>query len=411
MGGTFTVERPITREDTGEIAWVKWYGKLICHNYEQIAFGQAIDITEQVNRKRELETLLERQRSMFAILGHELRTPTVAINMLTQDRSSPANLILDQIHDVSESLLTVLEDLRVVIAPERAAEYQLESTCPKSVIERAIRPLAPIVHREGLILEFASQIPESNYVIYQQLLRQSVTNLVKNAAVHSKGTQVRVNFSINSKQTEAKLTVEDDGIGLPAHLTKTMYEPFIKGDDSSEGSGIGLFVAKDMAKRMRGNLDYSKSQLGGAKFTLTFPIERTEVTKPLTVMKVDLTGSRILLAEDDLLIRTLTHQALGQAGAQVSLAENGKVALEKFDPELFDLVLTDIMMPEMDGFEFTREVRKQDGNIPIIALTAAVLGEETDRIQDLGATAVLPKPIDLHRLIETLEKLGIRSAA
>lgn len=176
-------------------------------------------------------------------------------------------------------------------------------------------------------------------------------------------------------------------------------------------ASIGLFVAEDMAKRMQGNLDYSKSQLGGAKFTLTFPIEPTEVTIPLTVMKVDLTGLRILLTEDDLLIRTLTHQALGRADAQVSQAKNGKVALEKFDPELFDLVLTDIMMPEMDGFEVTRGIRGKDRNMPIIALTAAVLGVETDRIQDLGATAVLPKPIDLHRLMETLEELGVRSAA
>ena len=111
------------------------------------------------------------------------------------------------------------------------------------------------------------------------------------------------------------------------------------------------------------------------------------------------------------MIRTLTHQTLGRAGAQVEVAENGKVAVEKFERGQFDLVLTNIMMPEMDGFGLTRTIRQQDKITPIIALTAAVLGEETDRIQDLGATMVLPKPIDLNRLMETLQELGIRSAA
>jgi len=129
------------------------------------------------------------------------------------------------------------------------------------------------------------------------------------------------------------------------------------------------------------------------------------------IRRADLTGLRVLLAEDDLLIRTLTHQTLGRAGAQVEVAENGTVALEKFGHGQFDLVLTDIMMPELDGFGLTCAIRQQDKRTPIIALTAAVLGEETDRIQNLGATAVLSKPIDLNRLMETLQELGIRSAA
>ena len=410
-GDSFTIERPLQRADTGETAWVKLYGKVSIQNGKRLMYGQAIDITEQVNRKRELETLLERQRSMFAILGHELRTPTAAINMLAGDTASPKALLLDQIHDVSEGLLTVLEDLRVVIAPDRAAEYKPVSKSPKDIIERAIAPLSPLAHRQGISLEIRSHLDESNYQIHEQLLRQSVTNLVKNAIVHSQGTQIQVNFAMNTEQTEVKFIVEDDGTGLPSQMIETMYEPFVKGDNSTEGSGIGLFVAKEMAERMQGELTYSQSALGGAKFTLTFPVKRSQQAEPRAAIRADLTGLRVLLAEDDLLIRTLTHQTLGRAGAQVTVAEDGKVALAKFESGQFDLVLTDIMMPELDGFGLTRAIRRQDQRTPIIALTAAVLGEETDRIQDLGATAVLPKPIDLNRLMETLQDLGIRSAA
>lgn len=410
-GDSFVIERPLKRADIGETVWVKLYGKVSTQNGKRLMYGQAIDITEQVDRKRELETLLERQRSMFAILGHELRTPTAAINMLAQDTASPKGLLLDQIQDVSESLLTVLEDLRVVIAPDRAAEYKATPKSPKNVIERAIRPLSPLAHRHGISLQFKSTLDDSHYLVYEQLIRQSVTNLVKNAIVHSKGTQIQVNFATNSDQTEIKFIVEDDGTGLPSQMVEMMYEPFVKGSDSTEGSGIGLFVAKDMAERMQGELAYSKSPLGGARFELTFPVKPAEPTKRQAASPADLTGLEVLLAEDDLLIRTLTHQTLGRAGAQVTVAENGQVALENFEHFKFDLVLTDLMMPEMDGFEMTREIRRQDKTTPIIALTAAVLGEETDRIQDLGATAVLPKPIDLNRLMELLKALGIRSAA
>ena len=410
-GDTYVIERPFLRADTGEECWVKIYGKVSNEGKRNLIFGQAIDITEQINRKRELETLLERQRSMFAILGHELRTPTAAISMLAKDTVSPKALLLDQIHDVSEGLLTVLEDLRVVIAPDRAAEYKPVSKSPKDIIERAIRPLSPLAHRQGVSLVYGSDLDDSCYQVYEQLLRQSVTNLVKNAIVHSKGTQIQVSFAINSEHSEAVLIVEDDGVGLSPHMIETMYEPFVKGDDSADGSGIGLFVSKEMAERMQGQLTYSASSLGGAKFTLTFPVERAQQAESRTAIQADLTGLRVLLAEDDLLIRTLTHQTLGRAGAQVAVAENGKVAVEKFERGQIDLVLTDIMMPELDGFGVTRAIREQDKITPIIALTAAVLGKETDRIQDLGSTAVLPKPIDLNRLMETLQELGIRSVA
>ena len=275
-GESFTIERPLERADTGDTAWVKLYGKVVIQGDERIMYGQAIDITEQINRKRELETLLERQRSMFAILGHELRTPAAAISMLAKDTASPKDLLLDQIHNVSEGLLTVLEDLRVVIAPDRATEYKPVSKSPKDIIERAIRPLSPLAHQQGVSLTYESNLNDDHHQVYEQLLRQSVTNLVKNAIVHSKGTQIQVNLVIDSKHNEATLTIEDDGVGLPSHMIETVYEPFIKGDDSAEGSGIGLFVAKEMAERMQGELTYATSSLGGAKFTLTFPAERAQ---------------------------------------------------------------------------------------------------------------------------------------
>ena len=320
-GDDYVFERPFLRADIGEECWVKVYGKVVVNDDgNHFIVGSSIDVTEQINRKRELEILLERQRSMFAILGHELRTPTAAISMLAKDKASPKDLLLDQIHDVSEGLLTVLEDLRVVIAPDRAAEYKPVSKSPKDIIERAIRPLSPLAHQQGVSLTYESNSNDDRHRVYEQLLRQSVTNLVKNAIVHSKGTQIQVNLALNTEHSETTLTVEDDGVGLPSHMIETMYEPFIKGDDSVEGSGIGLFVAKEMAERMQGELTYASNSLGGAKFTLTFPAERAQQAESRATVQADLTGLRVLLAEDDLLIRTLTHQTLGRAGAQVEVA-------------------------------------------------------------------------------------------
>ena len=118
-------------------------------------------------------------------------------------------------------------------------------------------------------------------------------------------------------------------------------------------------------------------------------------------------GLRILVAEDEAMLRMLSEKMLTKQGAVVRSVENGQLALDAFDPAEFDLVLTDLMMPQMDGHAFTAAIRQTGATTPIIAVTAAVVGDETDQVLQAGADAFITKPITAEKLIEALTALNM----
>ena len=368
---------------------------------------------EQTAREK-LETMLEQQKEMFAIIGHELRTPVATVKMLTSDSDTQDRDKLEQINEISDNLLHVLEDLRVVIAPERAlAAKRSERDNPVRVVTRALSSLEGLLRDHGLNLEL--QLPENRtelFSFHTQALRQSTTNLVKNAALHSSGTRILVTLTLTPRSVDRatlNLRVEDDGQGIPDHLRDSVFEAFKRGDTQADGSGLGLFIVNNMAYLMGGTLTYSQSSMGGAAFELSLPIFRAEAEQPdinhQPTERLSLDGLRVLFAEDDAMLRMLTTKLLTKAGAQVDGYENGRLALEAFSPEKYDLVITDLMMPELNGHELTRAIRTQSKEVIIIAVTAAVLGTETEQFNREGANLVLPKPITTANLIEALNEL------
>ena len=178
------------------------------------------------------------------------------------------------------------------------------------------------------------------------------------------------------------------------------------------GSGLGLYITSELAKVAKGDLVYSDAPMGGARFTYTF-VMRTAL--PQKVAPADpsfgLEGLQILLAEDDVLIGTLTQKQLGAAGAQVTWAKNGQEALDLFQHDSFDVVVTDLMMPVLDGLGLIKALRADvGGDLPVIAVTAAVIGEETDALLKEGASDVISKPISADKLSESLAKQQNRKA-
>lgn len=376
------------------------------------ALNQSVQAEHDAREK--LEVTLDKQKEMFSIIGHELRTPVATVNMLTTDAGWEDRDKLSQIKEISDNLLHVLEDLRVVISPKRAlAAKKAERDDPVRVVTRALSPLEGLVRDKGLTLQLL--MPEKStelFSFHTQALRQSVTNLVKNAAVHSGGSKIVVNLVISSATADsATLTVrvEDDGKGIPEHLRASVFKAFGRGNTQADGSGLGLFIVKSMADLMGGKLTYSKSSMGGAAFELSLPMTRAKADSAESdeqpSQRLSLDGVRVLFAEDDAMLRMLTEKLLTKEGAQVSSFENGRLALDAFRPEDYDLVITDLMMPQMNGHELTTAVRAQSKEVIIIAVTAAVLGTETEQFLDEGADFVLPKPITKRSLTEALEEI------
>lgn len=401
-----------------------WLQQAVLDEYEgedgrRVRFSVSRDITRRMEERQRLRSLLEKQKEMFAVISHELRTPVAAINMLTLDEHHSDEEKVREIQGLSEGLLSILEDLRIIVAPERALESKLIDENPYTIIQRALAPLSGVLKTENKKLNInLNTAQDKHFLVHAQPLRQTVTNLVKNAAIHSQGLNVSVSFQcegISDTEHQASLIIEDDGRGIPEDQIESLMQPFSRGDTQASGSGLGLFIVSELVKVMGGTLDYSTSELGGACFTIRFPLQLaspTEVTPtPQTAIdqtRVNLEGLRILLAEDDTMLRMLTERTLSNRGAKVESFENGRLALEEFDSaekEQYDLVLTDLMMPELDGHGLTKALRQRDTAIPIIAVTAAVVGEETEEVLRKGANAFISKPISADKLIDTLTRI------
>ena len=355
----------------------------------------------------QLSQSAETQKEMFAVVGHELRTPVATIAMVIDDEDQSDAEKLNTVGDISRNLLSVLEDLRTVVDPNRAKEVQFTTSRPTQVIQRALTPLSQITRDKGMTVNFQADAElDQLYYYREQALRQLVTNLVKNAAVHSGGRQIWVRLeSISEVERESlmRLQVADDGKGIGENQIDRLFTPFARGTNNKDGAGLGLYIGTELARALGGELKYDRRPEGGSIFTLEFALqkvnaEQSEPEKPST----NLQGLRILFAEDDLTLRMLTEKSLGKQGAKVDSFTNGKLALDAFDSSKYDLVLTDLMMPEMDGQALIRALRARSETVRIIVVTAAVVGKETEQLMQDGATGIISKPISPAKLIELL---------
>ena len=382
---------------------------------ESILFALVLSYRVQLlNRTEELAAQLaqknEKQKEMFSIIGHELRTPVSAISMLAADASLTQDDKIDQIRDISDNLLHVLEDLRVVVAPERALLAKKELSDPVRILKRALSPLQQLVKERGLTLVLDVSIPEGrSFSFSSQQLRQCVTNLVKNAVIHSGGTHIYLQYNeveSSLEEVQCHIKIEDNGKGVAPELQSKVFEAFGRGDTSEDGTGLGLFIVKQLAEQMSGQLTYSKSQHGGACFDLVFPMTIVDTEPQPQRPSISLENMRILLTEDDAMLRMLTERLLKNRGAQVTSFENAYLALQQFDEKDYDLVLTDLMMPKMNGHEFTKTLRQRGVRLPIIGVTAAVMGEETSDWLNDGASGFIAKPITAEKLVSALGTLN-----
>lgn len=419
LGTLCAIDREPRHLSEDEILMLNDLAKMVEHELDQIELTSYANREREARReaeraKTELAGLLERQKEMFAIVGHELRTPVAAIDMLSADCELPDAEKIGQIRGISQGLLSTLDDLRTVISPQRALESKLTQSDPLLVIKQALTPLKFLIRSSGFELVLnTGKVENRVFRFHAQALRQAITNLVKNAACHSDGRTIYISFEqslIEDEVYQGKLMVEDDGKGIPECAQSKMFEPFVRGDTRSEGTGLGLFIIKELAALMGGELGYTASQYGGAGFTLSFPLLPAESELVEPVRAASLTGLKVLLAEDDAMLRMLTQRMLEKSGAQVAVCNNGKEALDVFEKGQFDLVITDLMMPELDGIGLTRAIKASGSAIPIIGVTAAVVGEETDIMLREGVSACIPKPINIEKLSAVLSDLGFTNS-
>lgn len=279
----------------------------------------------------------------------------------------------------------------------------------------------------GLTLETGSldEFHPPRVLVSERHLRQIFMNLIGNAIkyTHSGGT-VRITAETLA-QTEDSVTcrfsVSDTGIGMSKAFQSKMFEPFAqeRSDSRSEyrGTGLGLAIVKKIIDQMHGDISVDSAPGAGTSivWTLKFRIDKDyhELPAAQEAEPLDLTGSKVLAAEDNELNAEILQMMLRQAGADVTLVENGELLVKAFEaaaPNTYDYIFTDIMMPVMDGYEACRRIRALDRldtqSIPIIAMTANAFAEDVQRSLDAGMDAHISKPFDLKKLQQCLAKLS-----
>jgi len=369
------------------------------------------DVSDLSRAQSKLRSEIAKQEQLFAIIGHELRTPASALQMLLAEQGvkalEPHGGLIDE---TITHLLNVLDDMRTVTKPDLVLESPEVRGSVPSVIERSLPLVGRLVVERGLSVTVdASPTAGVNCVIREQLLRQIALNLVKNCALHAKASHLSIYIDAQDQGDEVFFTItfDDNGRGIRQKEQTKIFEAFGRGETESDGSGLGLHIARTYARNiLRGDLTYKDSEQGGALFTLTALFPKTSLALENEERKraeIDsdrvLEGLTILFAEDSPVLRMMTIKQLQMQGATVLAAEDGQEALQRAREETFDLVLTDIFMPNMDGYGLTAALRSEVGfKGPIIGVSAAVVGDESERLLLSGANAIVPKPFNLIEL-------------
>ena len=211
-----------------------------------------------------------------------------------------------------------------------------------------------------------------------------------------------------------EFTCRDTGIGMSKEFQDKIFEPFAQEHMGSRskyvGTGLGMPIAKSLVEKMGGTIEFTSQEGVGSQFVIRIPFKideehKTEAVKEATSASIE--GLSVLLVEDNELNMEIAKFIIENEGANVTCATNGKEAVNiyKKSPEFFDIILMDIMMPEMDGYEATKVIRSLDSKIPIVAMTANAFTEDKIKAKKAGMNAHLSKPLDKDTLVQVVAKL------
>lgn len=376
--------------------------------------------------KEKAEKLAETKTQFLANMSHEIRTPMNAIIgfsdlALFDEMPTKTRTYLQDINTASNHLLTILNDILDISKLDAGHMSIIPSPFELKVLLTYIYNLfVKAAQAKGLVLslDIAKNIPD-NLMGDSVRLRQVLINLVGNAVKFTQQGEVKLNVTLQQlTATEARLlfSVIDTGIGISAAQQDKLFKPFSQVEDgfsrSYEGTGLGLVISQDLIQLMGGHISLvSNSGFGSCfSFELLLPLvslATVDVPKPsLETEATLLKGIKILVAEDDAFNQKLVNLLLTRYGASVTFADNGLEALAKLEQDTFDVVLMDLHMPAMNGFEATLEIRKQAryAQLPVIALSAGVTDEEKQSCLSVGMNDFVAKPINKVELLATLER-------
>ena len=392
--------------------------------------GLILDCRDISQRKKDALELLRAQKTkelFLANISHEIRTPINGIagmaDLLSQNPSADdQTLYLKAIKTAAENLKVIINDI-LDLASIESGKLKFEKI--NFHLDETIRSLVDTFRlqsqEKGILLEYKMDSKTPGVFIGDPVrLNQILINLISNALKFTHQGSIKISVSIEQikeKDYYLKFEIKDTGIGIPKSKLKTIFESFSQADASVTrkygGTGLGLTIVRQLVQLQHGTIKVSSEENEGSTFTVVMPykigIKDLQVTKGRSALNktLQLKNASILLVEDNDINRLYAGSILKMWGCPFDTAENGEVAIEKFKNSHFDLILMDIQMPVMDGFETTKVIRQwnnEKSKIPIVALTANATQRDIDKCISLGMNDCLTKPFTQEDLLKVLDK-------
>lgn len=385
---------------------------------------------------KQANTANEAKTQFLLNMSHDIRTPMNAIigySELLEDNLDSDDKAMGYVKKIKESSDLLLSLINYVLEMARIEsgkmELREETGSFKNFVKVLDAVIEPQIDRKKLEFVRDFDIKHENIICDITKFREIVLNILSNAVKYTPDNG-RVIFSIKEMESDREdyadycIEVEDNGIGMHEDYLPHIFEPFSRERTSTEskvaGAGLGLPIVKALVDLMDGNIEV-ESRLGqGTRFTIYLSFLIAEDEEPAEEAAIDnsddektviLKGKRVLLVEDNELNAEIATEILTREGVNIDRAENGSCCLAALDsrPELYyDLILMDIQMPIMDGYEAARAIRRLDNKnagIPIIAMTANAFKEDIDKCIKAGMNAHLAKPINIDNLITTMQRV------
>jgi len=414
---------------------IAWHNTYLRNDEGEIigTLSSGEDITLRKQSEKELqeakataENANRAKSSFLANMSHELRTPLTAIlgysHLLQRNKDLP-EAVSKKIDIISRSGDHLRELINDVLEVSRIEAGRLELHLAPFNIDQLLDDLEAMfairVEEKKLLLQVNRGTDLPGEVIGDHAkLRQVLANLLSNAVKFTDQGEIHLSAIRNpARMTELQFEVKDTGIGILPEDRDKLFLPFEQAMEGRTrgGTGLGLLISREYVRLMGGELSVDSTPGLGSNFSFSCPLEENTVQQRSGTTEIrqiiglapESQGKKLLVVDDQLSNREIICQLLEPVGFQVTQAINGQDALDKLAKNHFDLVLMDLLMPVLDGYQATRQFKEcVDGQrTPVVVISANVFEDEQQKIAAVHADASLRKPIDINLLFETIGRL------
>ncbi len=409
--------QPLYNEKNDPIGWIESF----------------VDITEQDQARAKAEKANQFKSLFVANMSHEIRTPMTAIMGYTQLLSEEAGghpQCLEYIQTIQrngEHLLTLINDI-LDISKIEAGHLEIERIhcSPQEIVAEVVSMMRHRAIEKEISIDvvYTGPMPETIETDPTRL-RQILVNLTGNAIKFTEKGSVRIEVHLSEKEPRLRFDIIDTGIGITEEQIGRLFQAFTQADTSTTrrfgGTGLGLTISRSLAQHLGGDVTVTSTPDKGSCFSATIATGELKGTimlnKPHEIMNKQpeklpaasspniLQGMRILIAEDGPDNQRLIAVLLKRVGADIAIVENGQLAVDLItDPNTqpFDVILMDMQMPVLDGYNATSQLRRKGYGKPILAMTAHTMAEDRRKCLDAGCDDHISKPINPAKLFKTI---------